>query len=103
MNRAQKRELARGRGRHDGRRRRYWIMRPTGELDIEIRLPPPVFDAAQRILDAVRTQSRHESEAGEELRRLLRPYYPHNFNPRRDHLTLTRERAAQVLTPAGAS
>ncbi len=98
MNRATRRRLASGKGRNDGRKVKRYLMRPTGEREVEIRLPPPVFDAAQRIMDAVRSQSRHESEAGQELQRLLRPYFPHSFNPRRDYVSLVRERAVQVLT-----
>lgn len=75
-----------------------WLCRPTGEREVEIHLPPQVFDQAQRLVDAVRTQQRHESEAGEELKRLLRPYFPLKFNPNTDHIALVREKAIQVLT-----
>lgn len=103
MNRATKRRLASGRGRHDGRKVRHYLVRPTGEREVEIRLPPPVFDRAQRIMADVRSQVRHEREAGEELQRILRPYFPLRFRPDRDYVSLVREKAAQVLTGQGAS
>jgi hypothetical protein len=103
MNRATRRRLESGKGRHDGRKVRHYLIRPTGEREVEIYLPPPVFDHAQRIMEAVRSQARSEREAGDELERILKPYFPLRYNPQRDYISLVREKAAQILTPAGAA